>query len=186
MPNDEPMPAGDRDARRRAWMVRAQAGDQQAYRRLLEDVRDGLGGFLGRRLADPDDVADVLQETLLAVHRARHTYDPARPFGPWLLAIARHALVDHVRRASRRGAREVSEDLLPRHAMAAEAEGSPDLGAALARLPPAQREAFEMLKLDGLSVRVAAERAGTTPGALKVRAHRAYKALQALLGRGGR
>lgn len=165
-------------------MVRAQAGDQQAYRALLEDVRDGVGAFLRRRLANPDDVADVLQETLLTVHRARHTYDPARPFDAWLFAIARHALVDHVRRTARRAAHELPGELPFDHPAPDEIGGAGDLADALARLPPAQREAFQMLKLDGLSVQAAAERAGTTPGALKVRAHRAYKMIQALLGRG--
>jgi RNA polymerase sigma-70 factor (ECF subfamily) len=160
-------------------MARAQAGDHEAYRALLDDVSAMLKGFLRRRLSDPEEAADVLQDILLALHRARHTYDAARPFEPWLFAIVRHTLVDHVRRRGRRARVEILSDGVLPEVAAPEAAGSSDLlRDALARLPPTQREAFEMLQLDGLSVADAAARAGASPGALRVRAHRAYQAIR--------
>jgi RNA polymerase sigma-70 factor (ECF subfamily) len=164
-------------------MACAQAGDREAYRAILEDIGPLLLGWLRRWLADSPDLSDVYQDTLVHLHRARHTYDPGRPFEPWLFAIARHCAADHARRRRQR-AWEVLMDEIPDVA----AESDPDrraLADALRSLPRPQREAFSMLKLEGLSVGAAAVRAGVTPGALKVRAHRAYKALKALLGGSG-
>jgi RNA polymerase sigma-70 factor (ECF subfamily) len=165
-------------------MARAQDGDRDGYRELLDDLIPMLRAFLRRRVTNATDVDDVVQDVLLAVHRARHTYDPARPFEPWLFAIARHVAIDHVRRRLARSSWEVTAAELPDAPGEVDAPVAPRLDAALGRLPRTQREAFEMLKLEGLSVEAAAERAGTTPGALKVRAHRAYRALRSLLGGG--
>lgn len=177
--NDETFRA--HGAQRAQWMERAQRGDREAYGALLMDVTPPIVGFLRRRIADPHECEDVFQDTLMALHCARHTYDPSRPFEPWLFAIVRHVLVDHFRRRGVRTSREVLVDALPERSADAASEG-PRLEEALDRLPAAQREAFEMLQLEGISVAAAAARAGTTTGALKVRAHRAYKALRAILG----
>ena len=161
-------------------MACAQSGDREAYRAVLEDVSPLVLSWLRRWLTDSPDLADVFQDTLVHLHRARHTYDPGRPFEPWLFAIARHCAADHARRRRQR-AWEILVDELPDVA----AESEPDrhaLADALQTLPRPQREAFTMLKVEGLSVGAAAARAGVTPGALKVRAHRAYKALKAILG----
>jgi RNA polymerase sigma-70 factor (ECF subfamily) len=161
-------------------MACAQTGDREAYRAVLEDVGPLLLAWLRRWLPDAAELADVYQDTLVHLHRARHTYDPARAFEPWLFAIARHCAADHARRRRQR-AWEVLVDELPE----AVAESELDryaLADALRSLPRPQREAFSMLKLEGLSVGAAAARAGVTPGALKVRAHRAYRTLKALLG----
>ena len=170
-----------RSAQRTAWMERAQRGDRDAYGALLMDLTPSIASFLFERIVDPHEREDVVQDTLVALHRARHTYDPSRPFDPWLFSIARHVMVDHFRRRGVRTAREVLVDVLPERAGDGNSDGA-GLEEALARLPAAQREAFEMLKLEGLSVAAAAARAGTTTSALKVRAHRAYKALRVLLG----
>ena len=162
-------------------MARAQAGDREAYRALLEEISPIVLGWLRRWLTDAEDLADVYQDTLVHLHRARHTYDPARAFEPWLYAIARNAAADHGRRRRRRRTWETAVDDLPEIPMEEQAF-EPALADALRALPRPQREAFTMLKLEGLSVGAAAERAGVSPGALKVRAHRAYKALRALLG----
>jgi RNA polymerase sigma-70 factor (ECF subfamily) len=159
-------------------MVRVQDGDRDAYRALLDDIHPLVVGWLRRWLADAGDVADVYQDTLVHLHRARRTYDPKRPFEPWLFALARHCAVDHGRRLRHR-AREVLVEEVPEVAVHADPERA--LADALRALPRLQREAFTMLKLEGLSVDAAATRAGTTPGALKVRAHRAYKALKTML-----
>ena len=158
-------------------MARAQNGDRIAYAALLDDVSTILTRFLRGRLSDPQQIEDVRQETLIALHRARHSYAPSRPFEPWLLAIARHTLADHARRRVRAG-REVLMPVPPETAV--EGDGALELRfqQALARLPTAQREAFALLQVEGLSVEIAAARASTSVAALKVRAHRAYKALR--------
>ncbi len=160
-------------------MARAQDGDRDAYRALLEDIRSLVLAWLRRWVDDDADLADVHQDTLVQLHRARHTYDPARPIEPWLFALAKHCAVDHARRLRQRR-QEVLVDDVPEVAGGDDA-GQPALADALRALPRQQREAFTMLKLEGLSVGAAAARAGTTPGALKVRAHRAYKAVRAFL-----
>jgi len=162
-------------------MARAQDGDRDAYRALLEDIGPLVLGWLRRWLGDGPDLADVYQDTLVHLHRARHTYDPARAFEPWLFALTRHCAVDHRRRLRRR-APEVLVEVVPEVAVEDE-PARPALFQALRTLPGPQREAFTMLKLEGLSVGAAAARAGTTRGALKVRAHRAYKTLKAFLRR---
>ncbi|MEO8601959.1 MAG: sigma-70 family RNA polymerase sigma factor [bacterium] len=163
-------------------MRAAQAGDQAMYRELLLDLGPLLGRFLRRWTNEPQDLDDLTQDTLIAMHRARHTFDPSRPLEPWLFAIARHVAADHLRRRAARLAHELPVERLPDVA-APDQDGSAMRGLedALARLPPNQREAFELLKLEGLSVEAGALRAGTTTGALKVRAHRAYRALKAML-----
>lgn len=167
--------------RRAELMRRAQDGDRDAYRRLLDELGPLLAALLRRWAADAAEVEDLRQETLIAVHRARHTYDPARPLEPWLFAIARSVAIDHHRRQARRRAHEVPVAVLPEVGIAAADDIERRLAEALATLPPAQRQALELLRLDGLSTAEAAQRAGTSAGALKVRAHRAYRALRALL-----
>jgi RNA polymerase sigma-70 factor (ECF subfamily) len=160
-------------------MLRAQAGDGEAYRALLDDVGPTILAFLGRRIRDRDDLADAYQDTFLALHRARHTYQPLRPLEPWLFAIARNVAADYGRRRRRRGVHEVLTEALPEPAVEPERDLGAQLDTALRTLPNRQREALQLLKFQGLSVAEAAARVGTTPGALKVRAHRAYVALKA-------
>ena len=158
-------------------MARAQKGDRTAYAALLDDVFALLTSLLRKRLADPQEIEDVRQETLIALHRARHSYEPSRPFEPWLSAIARHILADHARRRLR-ASREVLVAVPPETATADDGTAELRFAQALARLPRAQREAFELIQLEGLSVETAAARASTSTAALKVRAHRAYKTLR--------
>src|ERR1700730_4577554 len=131
-------------------MRAAQAGDGDAYRALLTAVTPRIRrlvrarrGFLG-----PADVEDLVQDVLLSVHAVRATYDPSRPFMPWLLAIVRHRLADAARRYARH-AREVRVDDLDVTfvdlATNTDAEGAGDLEAwarAIRSLPPAQRQAI--------------------------------------------
>jgi len=182
-----PETQAEREARWRAWMAAAQDGDGAAYDCLLQEILPELRRVVRRRLPDEAATEDVVQNALLAIHRSRHTYRPERPFGPWMRAVARNAFLDHVRVRSRQAAREVSLDAAPEPASGpAESLGedalSPALAQALAELPPAQREAVELIQLRGLSVAEAAVRVGVTTSALKVRAHRGYRALRARLG----
>jgi len=174
------------EIRWRAWMIAAQRGDAVAYEKLLAELLPQLRGFVGNRVFDVAAREDVVQNVLLSVHRARHTYRAERPFMPWLYAVARNAITDHARVQGRRAARETPLAAIAEPVAAppaADGAGlSRELAAALAGLPPAQREAVVMLKLEGLSVVEAAARAGVSPGALKVRAHRGYRALRSCLG----
>jgi len=163
-------------------MAEAQRGNAEAYRALLDDIGPEILSFLRARVPNPQDVGDLYQETFLALHRARRTYTPLRPVEPWLFAIAGHVVARHMRRHRTRMGREVPVDLLPEQAMEDSGPARLQLAQALDHLPPTYREAIDLVKLEGLSTEAAAARAGTTPGALRVRAHRAYRALRQLLG----
>jgi RNA polymerase sigma-70 factor (ECF subfamily) len=177
----------EREARWRAWMIAGQAGDSASYEKLLHELLPHVGRLVRRRLFDPTAAEDVVQNVFVSLHRARNTYRAERPFLPWLNAIARNACIDAMRERGRRGEREVSLELdgIPEPAgdasEPAEAPLDPNLRDALARLPDAQREAVSLLHLADLSVAEAARRAGVSQSALKVRAHRGYRALHAIL-----
>jgi RNA polymerase sigma-70 factor (ECF subfamily) len=162
-------------------MRRAQDGDVDAYRRLLDDLGPVLMRFLAHRLGDRQDVEDVYQETMLALHRARHTYHPSRPFEPWVFAIAHHMLARHARSRHRRRRREVLTTRAPECCGGTDCQLRHDVAEALLALPAPQREAFDLLQVEGLSTAAAAARVGIGAGALRVRAHRAYRALHAHL-----
>ena len=170
----------ERALRRMRWMEQVQRGDDDAYRALLDDIAPSLTAFLRSR-APAADLEDVYQEVLLAVHRVRHTYDPRRPFEPWLFAIARFVAVSFFRRQAR-VRREVLVEVAPEGTVADEGPGRHQIAAALRGLSPTERDAIRLLQVEGLSFEEAAARMGTTPGAAKVRGHRAYKALRRLLG----
>lgn len=165
-------------------MAAAQRGDAVAYRKLLEEIIPVVRGMVLSRVFDRSAAEDVVQNVLLSVHRARHTYRVERPFKPWLAAIARNAIVDSFRGTGRRRDREVEVELIDAFASPVvdphpdEREISPELMAAIERLPAKLREAVVLVQVDGLSIAEAADRAGVSPGALKVRAHRGYKALR--------
>jgi len=170
-------------------MARAQAGDRGAYRRLLEEITPYLRSLAARRMPNRSDVEDAVQDALLTIHAVRHTYDPSRPFGPWLVAIASRRIVDGLRRRGRTGARESPLDAehetfaAPEanyHEAASEARA---LREAVESLPPGQRDAIRMLKLQEMSLKEAAAASGMTVAALKVATHRALKSLRKVLGR---
>ena len=172
-------------------MARAQGGDREAYRRLLEEVAPYVRALAARRLANRADIEDAVQDVLLTLHAVRHTYDPARPFGPWLVAIAQRRIVDGLRRRWRRGERETPLEAGHETFAAPEAnyhEAASDgraLRAALGGLPPGQREAIRMLKLEEMSLKEAADQSGMSVAALKVATHRGLKNLRKLFGRQG-
>ena len=167
--------------RRARWMAAAQRGDAEAYGALLDDIGPMLMQYLRCRVRDAEEAQDVYQEIFLALHRGRHTYQPPRPLEPWLFAIARRVVTEHQRRRRTRHATELLVDTLPEGSVASDVHLKPQLEQALRRLSPDQRRAFELLRVEGLPTATAARRAGTTTGALRVRAHRAYKVLRQLL-----
>jgi RNA polymerase sigma-70 factor, ECF subfamily len=170
-----------------ALMRAGQDGDARAYAQLLKAVSPYLRSLAWRAGFERDEVEDAVQEILLTIHTIRHTYDPKRPFGPWLAAVARHKLVDRGRSRARRRARETA--LGEEHeTFAADGTNLEDtagearrLKAALATLPPGQRRAVEMLRLKELSLKEASAQSGQSPTALKVALHRALIRLRALL-----
>jgi RNA polymerase sigma-70 factor (ECF subfamily) len=177
---------GDRAERWRAWMEAAQRGDAAAYERLLTELLPFITGIVRGRVGNDPALEDIVQEVLLSIHTARHTFRPERPLIPWVRTIARNAAIDWARRQTRTRSRasEVDAATLPAPERdERESALSRGLERALSNLPRTQREAVVMLKVEGLTVAEAAERAGVTAGALKLRAHRGYRALRDLLGR---
>jgi RNA polymerase sigma-70 factor, ECF subfamily len=168
-------------------MVRAQQGDQRAYEELLQLLVRDARAFIGRRVGWADWAEDVVQDALLTVHRARHTYDGARPFAPWFYAILNSRLIDALRSRKRLTGREVvDDDALARQAAPAAPDGRRDMSEQLARavsnLPRVQREVVSLLKYDDLSVREVAARLGMSEAAVKATAHRGYKILRKTVG----
>jgi len=170
------------------YMARAQGGDRDAYRRLLEEITPYLRSLAARRMQNRGDVEDAVQDSLLTVHAVRHTYDPTRPFGPWLVAIANRRIVDVLRRRGRVESREMPLDAEHETFAAPEAnyhetasEGRA-LREAVANLPPGQREAIRLLKFNEMSLKEAAAMSAMSVAALKVATHRALKNLRKLLG----
>ncbi len=181
----------ERETRWREWMAAAQRGDRDCYERLLGELLPFVRRVVRERVWQAAVAEDIVQDVLLSIHGARHTFRPERRLEPWVRAIARNAVIDWGRRESRRRRREVDVDTaeLPaeRAETAAESETiSPGLARALDGLPAAQRQAVVLLKVEGLSVAEAAARVGVSPGALKLRAHRGYRALRQSLGREAR
>jgi len=163
-------------------MERLQQGDADACAALLDDIGPLLTRFLRRRIADHQEIEDVYQEVVVAIFQARHTYEPGRPLEPWLFAIARNIAADYTRRRWSRARWEELVGELPERQAEATELNMPELDKVLARLPPDQREAFSMLKLEALSLEAAAARSGISVTALKARAHRAYKSLKKMIG----
>lgn len=167
------------------WL-RAQSGDEAAYLQALERIATRLRSYLRRRMHSlPDDLEDLVQETLLALHLQRGTYDAALPVSAWVLAIARHKLVDLWRRRGRHEALHDAIDDVDEAVLAAtgggESESRRDLGKLLDGLPAAQRQAIVLTKVEGLSVAEAALRTGASESAIKVQVHRGLKRLAALV-----
>jgi len=178
-------PDSDEDRKLSALMRRAQGGDPLAYEALLVEATALVRAFVRRRLREVDGVEDVVQETLLSIHRDRHTYDPERSFRPWMYAIARHRLLDFVAKRRRRSENEVLGD---ERWEDARAEAAPEptgpslfVQRALALLSQKQREIIRLLKLEGWSVAEIAAKTGLSEGAVKVTAHRGYQKIRKLV-----
>ena len=174
-----------------ALMRAAQAGDARAYSSLLNLLAPLVRDLVRQRLRflQPQDVDDLVQDVLLSVHAARATYDPRRPFRPWLGAIVRNRIADGARRYVRRSALEVPADrpaeTFPDNDanMSADQYGDAEaLAQAMARLPHSQRQAIELMKLREMSLKEASAVTGTSIGALKVSVHRGISALRKALG----
>lgn len=159
-------------------MSRYQAGDFTAARCLIDRVSPQLGRFLGARAASRADTDDLLQDTWLRIHRARHTYRPQEPLLPWLYGIARRARADHYRVRFRVSVRARGLAELPSVAASPEDVTDDELEELLAPLSESQREVIELLKVAGLSLEEVARATSTSVGAVKQKAHRAYKKMR--------
>jgi RNA polymerase sigma-70 factor, ECF subfamily len=176
-------------------MARYCDGDRRAFDALYAAVAPRLLGFVMQLVGERALAEDVLQETLLKLHEARDFYVRGADPLPWMFTIARHTAFDELRRKKRARVRLVDDDNHPPPEPRAELSGAPELARAnddpagaealraLDQLPDAQRQALLLTKVEGLSQAEAAVRAGTTPGAIKLRAHRAYVALRKLVRR---
>lgn len=167
------------EARLKALMLRGLAGEAQAHAALLSAMSGYLRGYFGRRLgAGAADAEDLVQDTLLAIHLRRGTYDPAQKFTPWAYAVARYKLLDHFRRAGVRKSVPL-EDAGDLFALENPEEGAVrrDLGKLLGALPKRQRQLVEDVKITGLSMEEAAAKSGMSVTAVKVSVHRGMKAM---------
>lgn len=156
-------------------MALSQQGDQHAYTTLLIECQKWLKRYYSHRIV-AHHLDDLVQDTLLSLHRKRASYDPARPFLPWLAAIARYRWVDHLRIVYKAAEDEFEEGF------AAESE-EPAISARISLerlfsyLPPAQAEAIRLVKITGLSISQAAQASGQSESLIKVNIHRGLKKL---------
>ena len=165
-------------AGRSRLMERAQAGDKEAFHELFDDIGPLITRLVRRRVFDPAEVDDICQEILLAIFKSRHTYQPSRPFEPWVYAIIRHVIGAH--RKQHRRQRVWNEPTSESMDISTDDDSAliPTLCDSLGQLPRNQLEALKLTKIMGLSIEEAAERAGTSAGSMKVRVHRAYESLK--------
>jgi RNA polymerase sigma-70 factor (ECF subfamily) len=178
-------------------MVAAQAGDRAAYELLLRSVTPFIRALSRRHCRNPADLEELVQDSLLTLHRVRHTFDPRRPFSPWLAAIASRRGIDGLRRRLRQTRYEVAdataqenfarENFVQETFVGSQANNdleqlraAEEIRDLLRLLPARQREALEAVKLKEMSLAEASVATGQSIGALKVNTHRAIKALRGL------
>lgn len=181
-------PAADRAQALDEMMRAVQAGEPDAYAALVRQVTPLLRQVARNRGVTPGEREDVVQEALLALHRCRDNYHPDRPFLPWLIGIAQHCAQDSWRRNMREDRRVLAVRILHQAWGAGGSDGgltggllADSLGALIAQLPPAQREAIEIVAIGEMNLRAAAEATGRSVGAIKVNLHRAREALHTRL-----
>jgi RNA polymerase sigma-70 factor (ECF subfamily) len=180
----------DFESQLRPLWVSAQEGDETAYRAALERMAVRLRAYLRRRMQTcPDEVEDLVQETLLALHLQRGTWDSSLPVSAWMIAIARHKLIDMWRRHGRKMADVASIDDLEEHETptsvdcADEHNSRHDLAVLLSAIPASQREAIVLTKIQGLSVAEVSASTGLSMGAVRVQVHRGLRKLVELVRR---
>jgi RNA polymerase sigma-70 factor (ECF subfamily) len=174
------------EQRLRGLMLAGLAGEAGPYRRLLDELSGLLRAYYARRCPPGVDAEDLVQETLIAVHTRRATYDPGQPFTAWVYAIARYKLIDQLRRARLHlRAPEEAADALFVAPGADAAMASRDLDRAMADLPDRTQALIRDTRIEGLSTREAAQKHDMSESAVKVAVHRGLKALGAKFGGAG-
>ena len=172
------------EAQLRAWLLAGLDGDEGAHRAFLTAAAGLLRGYFRNRLRGaPEDAEDLVQETLVALHTKRDSYDPALPLTAWLYAIARYRLIDHLRRQKRRGPHQPIDDLDlgAADANVAASDARRDLATLLEKLPAKQQKAIRLVKLEDKSVAEAAALTGLSPSDIKISIHRGLKTLMRLM-----
>lgn len=168
-------------------MERYQQADSAATTLLIRQVSPLLYRFFASQSGSSSDAGDLLQDTWLQIHKVRHTYRPGEPVLPWMYAIARHVKIDAFRRSQRLRSREVLVESLPEPSATRSTNSAklPDFDTLIAVLPPSQREVVTMLKVSGMSLEEVARATSSSVGSVKLKAHRAYEKLRAVLKPGG-
>ena len=165
-----------------ALMAGYQHANADAASALVDRVSPLLYRFFMAQTVSRRSADDLLQETWLRIHQARHTYRPGEPVLPWIYAIARHVRVDSYRKTRRIETREQHMEVLPdRPARGPSIPRGPDLETMLAALPDSQREVITMLKVSGLTLEEVARATSSSVGSVKQKAHRAYEKLRQIL-----
>jgi len=160
-----------------------QQADEEAARALIERVSPLLLRYFWAHASHRRFADDLLQDTWMRVHKARHTYRSGEPVLPWIFAIARYVCLDNYRKARRVEIRETQVDVLPETAASSSnvLRDVPDMDAILAELPASQREVIVMLKVSGMTIEEIARATSSSAGSVKQKAHRAYRKLRDLL-----
>ena len=161
-------------------MTASQKGDQSSYRVLLSEVQMWLERYFRRRVA-PSQLDDLVQEVLMAVHNKRATWDPSRPFLPWLAAIARYRWVDYLRKVYRNAEDELGDWDAAEDGDEEAVMARMSLERLFVHLPDKQSEVIELVKIEGLSITEAAQKTGQSESLVKVNIHRGLKKLSALV-----
>ncbi len=162
-------------------MAAYQQGDRDAAEALIERASPQLHRFFMAQVVSRRYADDLLQETWLRIHQARHTYRPGEPVLPWIYAIARHTRVDSYRKVRRTEVREQQVDVLPEAFTPARSHSGPDLESLLRTLPESQREVIVMLKVSEMTLEEVARATSSSVGSVKQKAHRAYQKLRQVL-----
>ena len=170
-----------------ALMRQSLAGDQRAYAALLQETSRLLRPFLAKRLSFANEVDDLLQEILISVHKARHTYDGNRPYKPWVYAIAKFRLQDHLRahysdQLHRAYDLAEMEEFLHEN-VTETAISYESINEEVQKLPEKQATILRLMHQEGYTAKEVAEKIGMKESAVKVAAHRAYKVLRQKLKR---
>ena len=168
-----------------ALMLSAQSGNESDYRQLLGELAEAVKRFLRSRFGNQPLIEDCVQEALIAVHQARHTYNPKRPFRPWLFAIVRNRTIDTLRRQQQR--KNVADQYVREQEVLAQSNGQAGYSDAIAEgelfraLSSQHREVLILTKIIGFSIAETAERLDISESAVKVRVHRAVGKLRKLM-----
>jgi RNA polymerase sigma-70 factor (ECF subfamily) len=174
------------EAHLRALLLKGLAGDEAAHRSFLTEAAALLRAYFRNRLRSaPEDAEDLVQETLVALHTRRDTYDPSYPLTAWMYAIARYRLIDHLRRARHRSHASIDGfDVGDNDPQYEASDAHRDLAALLEKLPAKQKTAIRLVKLEEKSVREAAALTGFSESDIKISIHRGLKALARLIAEG--
>jgi RNA polymerase sigma-70 factor (ECF subfamily) len=172
------MIAGEESLRR--LMQLSQTGDKQAYAVLLEQTGKWLARYFRQKIA-PDAIDDLVQETLISLHRKRASYDPTRPFLPWLAAIARYRWVDRLRQSYRNEAQQLGDNDRAEDSHEDVVGARISLDRLLDLIPRSQAEVIRYVKIEGHSIVEACERTGQSESLVKVNIHRGLKRLSTLV-----